>query len=266
MDHCIHNNLSFENVDQYAFVDLKTRDTYLFSRKDMADGKFPRLILDAIMLPSAACLGHNYMVRRAVDNDLCAYVRRNARIGMFNPTNCPDWELIKTPPMHLTHEQQVYAVDKKIDSAEMHWYLGLPRSNSQLRPSQEKNRKLFLPHAMANIFGDNCKNMGSADTNSIAHLCRNSFANWNYKSRDESCNSEMLLHNLKARPFQPLNQDAYLIYMMQGLPHNIAVVLDELAQNCIKDANMRLMFRVVINDSIYNQRIDGVIGRDGECK
>jgi len=60
-----------------------------------------------------------------------------------------------------------------------------------------------------------------------------------------------MLYNLKCRPFQALDQMTYIFLMLGGVSHNVARTADEVVNACVRDAQMRLIYRNRLNVIIY---------------
>ena len=268
IDDIIRNGYSIKVLDKNAFIDVSTRKIFLISDTDWENGFVPVAIMNAHILPSAFCLMNDDLVREAVYNQMCGYVKRSAMARKITKANMP-WIFVKSPILELTPLQQQYASSHDLQPEQMGILLGHPIEKYQ---KTNAKRISLLIEEMQNIWFPKGSFMAQNDVLLSRFvpmkLLSESFfgTGWMRMSMDGIDNFSGMVYNLKSRPFDPLDQNTYLFLMLKGLSHNASIIASEVVFTCIEDIAMRLAYRSRINNILYRNRgpLNGEIGRDGK--
>ena len=269
------NNFNMDVLDKYAFIDIATRETFLLSKKDLEMGIIPNKVLYATMIPSAFCLIHDHIIEEAGANGQCGYIKQHrAPMLQSRPGN---WHFVATMKMgNMSAAEFLYTRRFGIDEEKFSRLKGV---NTRSHRMNSWSRKIAI---LSKNFWKNSKQWTGSDPiinpvtgdmdyiheYNIENFCNFEFGyNWKHTPMEQNNTFVSMVYNLKSRPFEALDQMNYIFFMLNGLSHNVAIMVNEISMASIRDAAGRLISRNRINDILYRNMnlLSGEIGVTGNC-
>ena len=266
----IVNDADCNLLDRNAFVDFFTREIYLLSDRDLELGIIPAQIMEARIIQSGLCLTEQALVIEAVSNDMCGYLKKSCAERKIGQPNFPPWRFVAAKlDEDLLCKHSMYAIRHNMTNDQMRRLLGIPgrRSDDVMR------RRDRLLDALREIWNNGLGQgyVGEQHFMSgfpyLEAICKSDYgSSWTRREMGAYDSMVAMLYNLKCRPFQALDQMTYIFLMLNGVSHNVARTTDEVVIACVRDAQMRLIYRNRLNVIIYKniEKLEGS-NVEGNC-
>ena len=251
----IENDADCKLLDRNAFINMATREIYLLSDQDLELGIIPTQIMEASIIQSGLCLTEHSLIIEAVSNDMCGYLKKSCAERKIGQPNFPPWRFVAAKlDEDLLCKHSMYAIRHGMSNDQMRRLLGIPGRQSDLPIARHDRLREIVSEIWNNELGQGFvgeQNFMSGFPH-IEAICKADYGP-TWKRRDMGAFDSMIamLYNLKCRPFQALDQMTYIFLMLGGVSHNVARTADEVVNACVRDAQMRLIYRNRLNVIIY---------------
>ena len=251
----IDNDADCKLLDRNAFINMTTRETYLLSDQDLAMGIIPTQVMEARIIQSGLCLMKQSLITEAVLNDMCGHLKKSCAERKIGQPDFPPWRFVASKlDEDLLCKHSMYAIRHGMSNDQMRRLLGIPGRHSELPMNRHDRLQEVVREVWNNELGQGYvgeQNFMSGFPH-IDAICKADYGpTWKRMDMGTFDSMVAMLYNLKCRPFQALDQMTYIFLMLGGVSHNIARTADEVVNACVRDAQMRLIYRNRLNVIIY---------------